>query len=66
MKIFLKKNFAKKNLTKKNFRQKKNFLSKIFFEILKKNFILKNIFTGKYKIHQKTRSKQGPGKVKER
>ena len=24
----------------------------------------KNIFAGKYKIHQKTRSKQGPDKVK--
>ena len=31
-----------------------------------KKICQKNIFAGKYKIHQKTRSKQGPGKVKER
>ena len=43
--------FAKKICRKKN---------------LKKNFAEKNIFAGKCKIHQKTRSKQGPGKVKVR
>ena len=34
--------------------------------MLKKNFAEKNIYAGKYKIRQNTRSKQGPGKVKVR
>jgi len=31
-----------------------------------KNYAKKDILAGKYKIHQKTRSKQGPEKVKVR
>ena len=45
--------FAKKKFAEKNI-------------LKKKKLCLKNIFTGKYKIRQKKRSKQGPDKVKVR
>ena len=54
-----KKTFAKQKKFKKMFAKKK-FAKK---KILKKNYAEKTIFAGKYKIHQKTMSKQGPDKV---
>ena len=54
----LPKKFAKRKYVRQNKIAEK--------KILKKKFAKKNIFAVKFKIHQNTRSKQGPGKVKVR